>query len=331
MGRVRPCRMKGSVSIAKIAEQAGVTRMTVSLALRNHPRISAATRGRIHRLAAEMGYRPDPELGRLMERVRAGRGGVERPVMVMVTDFPEPMERRNPASPTWEGFVTRAEELGYEPREFWREPGMSGARAGKILRARGVRGVVFSALRDPGLPGEMDLSTFACAQIGNVIRRPGISRCTSDKYANTLLACEELWRAACRRIALVVPGHQEERVEHTFLSGYLVFHHTHRHSGWKYPLVDEGEWSSPRIARWVDAHRPDGIIAAYAGLESVLDDRAPAIALVNTESPAQRGINQRHDLIAAGAVDLVDAQLKRNLTGIPAEPKTMLVRGLWQG
>lgn len=326
--------MKSIVSMENIAQRAGVTRATVSLALRNHPRISEATRRKIRSLAEEMGYRPDPEMERLMTRVRQGRETAELPVMVLVTDFAKPLAEHSPTSATWRGFIHRAEELGYAPQEMWRTPDLTGARVARILRARGVRGVVFSALQDTRWLLKMDISCFACAQIGNVIRRPLMSRCTSDKYHNTIIAAQELWRLGCRRLALIVPKGQEERVEHTFLSGYLVFHHLHHHSGWKFPLVNESAWNGQRIAKWVAQHRPDGIIAAYPGLENALretlGDTIPLTAVVNVETPEQAGINQRHEAIAAGAVDLVDAQLRRNITGALAEPKTLLVRGIWQ-
>ncbi len=48
-----------TTSIKDIARAAGVSHSTVSRALSDSPLINAATRARIHRLAAEMGYSPD--------------------------------------------------------------------------------------------------------------------------------------------------------------------------------------------------------------------------------------------------------------------------------
>src|SRR5262245_17339141 len=57
-------------TLRTLARLAGVTSMTVSLALRNHPRISAATRQRLQALAAAHGYRPDPVVSKLMSHLR---------------------------------------------------------------------------------------------------------------------------------------------------------------------------------------------------------------------------------------------------------------------
>jgi len=55
-------RMTGRVTMRKVAQKAGVHVTTVSLALRNHPKLPLATRQRIRAVAERMGYRPDPAL-----------------------------------------------------------------------------------------------------------------------------------------------------------------------------------------------------------------------------------------------------------------------------
>ncbi|MCC5849787.1 MAG: LacI family DNA-binding transcriptional regulator [Verrucomicrobia bacterium] len=320
--------MSLDISLKHLAEAAGVSRTTVSLALRNHPRISLAMREKIQALAKEMGYVPNAEVSKVMGMIRESKESGDRPVLGMITDYDHPLRSQQPPSDTWLGFASRAAALGYSPEEFWVGDGkLSPRRLGDILHARGIRGFVFSALLDPSFAAQMDLSGFACASIGLTIHKPALHRSSSDKYANTLLACQKLWDRDCRRIALAVPFKQEDRVEYTFLSGYLIFHHLHRHKGWSVPIVDEGEWSPSRIADWVRKEKVDGLIAAYPGLEAFLPEIP--LARVNVMNGIGPGINQRHDRIAAGAVDLVDAQLRRNETGVPELPKLMMISGDW--
>ena len=329
--------MRKEVTLQQIAQAAGVTRATVSMALRNHPRISVATRKKVQALAEQLGYRPNAELSRLMGLLRETRSTRDRPVMVLVTDYDKPLARGT-GSRTWNGFKARADALGYIPEECWiHRDQLSPKRIVQILNTRAIRGVVFAALRDNTLPARMELSSFAVACVGSAIHQPLLHRSTSDKYLNTQLVCEQLWKQGCRRIALAVPKQQEERVEHTFLAGYLVFHHAHRHTGWRAPLVEESVWNPDRLVAWTKKQQPDGVVAAYAGLSSALagrhgvpKKRCPRVACVhmNPDSP-DMGVDQRDELIAAGAVDLVDAQLKRNETGIPDNAKTLLVRGVW--
>src|SRR4051812_821528 len=53
-------------TIRSLASEAGVSPMTVSLALRQSSEVSAATRQRILKLARTRGYRPDPQITKLM-------------------------------------------------------------------------------------------------------------------------------------------------------------------------------------------------------------------------------------------------------------------------
>ena len=59
---------------ADLEAMARVSAQAVSLALRNHPSIGEATRRRIHQVAQRAGYRPDPQVAKLMHHLRAGRG-----------------------------------------------------------------------------------------------------------------------------------------------------------------------------------------------------------------------------------------------------------------
>src|SRR3954469_11850761 len=67
--------MPDQPTMRSLAAEAGVTPMTVSLALRNSHRISAETRQRIIRLAAVRGYRPDPVISKLMHHLRSRSEG----------------------------------------------------------------------------------------------------------------------------------------------------------------------------------------------------------------------------------------------------------------
>ncbi|HMV50227.1 MAG TPA: LacI family DNA-binding transcriptional regulator [Blastocatellia bacterium] len=52
--------MKKKVTIRDVAAKLGLSAMTVSLALRDHPRIPAETKGRIRAAMDKLGYRPNP-------------------------------------------------------------------------------------------------------------------------------------------------------------------------------------------------------------------------------------------------------------------------------
>ena len=53
------------VTLRDVAERVGVSHVTISLALRNHPSIPVRRRKEVKRVAKQMGYQPDPLLSSL--------------------------------------------------------------------------------------------------------------------------------------------------------------------------------------------------------------------------------------------------------------------------
>ena len=128
-----------------IANEAGVSRNTVSLALRNEPQIPEHTRDRIKRIADRMGYKRDPILGEVMAGMRGRKREAMSRVLAVVNANPEKNAfRRHATIPTYlEGCERRAKELGYTLDPFWmHDPKISGKRFVSIFKARSIRGVL---------------------------------------------------------------------------------------------------------------------------------------------------------------------------------------------
>src|SRR5689334_12380435 len=105
---------------ADVARRAGVHRTTVSLALKGHPRIPAATRKRIRRIADQLGYMPDPMLSSLVayrsrNRPVAYRGSLAWLVSsALGFDWRDVPHFRN----SYSGALARARRCGFEIELF---------------------------------------------------------------------------------------------------------------------------------------------------------------------------------------------------------------------
>src|ERR1035437_9617752 len=104
------------VTLADVARKAGVHVTTVSLALRNHPRLPPHTRERIQALAKRLGYAPDPMLRALV----AYRGKVmlrqNPPTLAYVTNWNTRWGwKKVTAHPDFfAGALAKANELGFK-------------------------------------------------------------------------------------------------------------------------------------------------------------------------------------------------------------------------
>src|ERR1043166_871971 len=131
-------------TLKSVAERAGVTAATVSMALRNHPALRPETRERVQRIAREMGYRPNPMVATLMTQVRRRKRIEQRTTLAWITSWPTRNGWRE-SSPLFADYFAgasdRAHELGYQLEEIWaKEKGMTGRRLTGILQARNIRG-----------------------------------------------------------------------------------------------------------------------------------------------------------------------------------------------
>ncbi|MET0262103.1 MAG: LacI family DNA-binding transcriptional regulator, partial [Rariglobus sp.] len=219
--------MKGAQSsVHEVAEACGVSAMTVSRVFRNSPNVSAETRARVMAAAERLGYRPDPQVARLMELVRGHRAKKVRATLALIRD--ESADR----SPHETGcnyvrlddVKKRAAQYGYEVEEF--DPvraGISPKRLRKILETRGIRGVLVSVGSAESFGARFDYTGFAAATFGFGLTNPPLHRAGTNMTQGILSAVARLEARGYRRIGLAVSPWIEARSGHTYSGAWLHY------------------------------------------------------------------------------------------------------------
>ena len=129
------------MNVRHIAKLAGVSASAVSLALRDSPRISAATKEKVWRVAKETGYSPDAKIVDLMRHLRKPRAVRQQACFGVISfyDTLRPWLRSPHLARIHEGMLRRAAELGYRLEPLWlRAPGMTYRRFRSIIDARNI-------------------------------------------------------------------------------------------------------------------------------------------------------------------------------------------------
>lgn len=161
----------------EIAERAGVGRTTVSLSLRNHPKISEPTRLQIQKLAKEMGYRPNPLVAAHMAHIRALHPKSTSQCLAFLCNRSMAEIQTDAKTPVWkyfQGARDRAAELGFRLELFnLNAPEMTERRLSQILLARGIDGVIIGPLTEGGglVDKEFDWRSVASVMGGPASRR----------------------------------------------------------------------------------------------------------------------------------------------------------------
>ena len=128
-----------------IAAEAGVCVATVSLALRNHPSIPEATREEIREVAERLGYQPNPRVAELMGHIRRNRSAdaLGETAALVWTDRRKTAPGTSPQLEAFEQAVRDTlRENGVGLTVFTREPDQEVDQIGRVLRSRGIRGVI---------------------------------------------------------------------------------------------------------------------------------------------------------------------------------------------
>lgn len=332
--------------MSDIAKAAGVSKNTVSLALRGSPRVSDETRRRVEKATKAMGYRLNPTVAHLMAELRQNRSqGYQSTLALINAHENKNATTRHPTVPSYvKGCRQRAQQLGYQLDEFWlHEPDMPVSRWQSIFRARNIRGAVIVGLMQQNrLPSAMsDLwHEFPAVVTGVRTRDPALSFACSDQHTLALEAFEKAIALGYRRPALVLDGVIDELIEGRFSAGFLTGQSrflTQKDRTQPFYQVAAARKDRSHFQKWLGKNQPDVIFTLYHEVKRWLRElgmRVPQdIGLIQYEwrpdHEAWAGMDQRNDLVGEAAVDMLISMVHHNESGIPAYPRATMIGSRW--
>lgn len=328
-----------------VARKAGVSRNAVSLALRNDPSISAATRQRIHAIAKALGYQRNPIHGELMSQMRLKGYGRTQATLALINANRDPRAfTEHPTIPEYvKGCRRRAQQLGYPLDLFWLHQSDTGAsRWIEILEARGIRGILLVGLMKQNRLPEALLplfQRFPTVVTGVRTRDPALSFSCVDHHILALRAFEKALELGYRRPGLVLDGIIDELVEHRFSSGYRCGQEYLPNARRLRPFfqVDEARAHPRLFEAWLEREKPDVIFTLYNVVKYWLDKLGyhvpKKVGLIQLEWRANRpewaGMNQHNEVTGEAAIDMLIGMIHRGEAGIPEFPRATLIGPTW--
>ena len=344
------------ITLADIAREAKVHVTTVSLAMRNNPRLPRTTVERIQAIATRLGYQPDP----LLQALVAYRGRVmtrrNQPTLAYVTNWNTRFGwKQVTAHPQFHaGALAKAEELGFRLEHFWlREPGMTHARLNQILETRSITGLIIAShQREIDVALHLDWSRFSAVKIDYFPHQPELHNVTNNQCGIVRLAMQRLMAAGYRRIGFVMHRGWDHSVDHLWTAGFLceqanlapadripmlLFPAAHPVEAWM--AESQADIAAPAdvFKPWFRKHRPEVLISKASFVEpalAALGLRVPEdVAFVDVfredDSRRTAGVRQNHATVGALAVEILAGQLHHNKYGVPEIPTTTYVEGTW--
>ena len=333
------------IRLRDIAERAGVSRMTVSLALRGDPQVSKATQARVRGIALELGYQPNPKVSRAMAELAKSRHvEADERLTFLTSDAAEDGWRQwRHNVECFEGARLRAREYGYVLEPFWlRQPKTTPGKIARMLWSRGIEGVMVAPLggdyQTNGLRTfPFDWNRFSVVELAETLDEPRFDCARHDHFDGMLLALFSLERMGYRRIGLAMERILDVRTRHRWYSAYLLWKSVRNYTQ-ELPVHFYEHFDVGRLGRWANACRLDAVVSSRNQLHGELLQagvRVPedlGIAVLDRpvgERNGLSGISQNTAAIGSAAADLLLSLVRRGEKGIPEFPNQKICGGVW--
>jgi LacI family transcriptional regulator len=328
------------VTIAQVAEAVGVHKSTVSLALRNDPRVAGKTRERIMRAVAELGYVPDAHLSNLMGYLRriSSEQVAKHESIAYLTSESSPQNDihrmlffRNFRS----GVHGELGRLGYRMETFKLcDYAFNLKRVESVLKSRNIQGIVVAPPVEMDDLGAFNWDGFAAITLGYRLSQPKIHRVISDQMAAMSMAIEHMAKSGYKRIVFA----------------YAKGRDRHSRRRWSITLVGSRRLHPSLEDTFTYAGEPDDDFAAFFkqckadGLICMGPDYPNKLTAAGLNLPRDfgclllsadngpehfAGIEQEPQLLGKLAAQQIAGMLSRNEVGLPEVPFTLQVPPKW--
>lgn len=313
---------------------------TVSLALRNHPGISEATRKRVRLAARKLGYRPDPLLDAFNTHRLEVLPHKAPPVIAFVADFESraALEKARVHGEIWAGARAMAESLHCQIELFLlHRSQLTPERLHSILRARGIASLIIGACRPSTTRLAFEWPDYSAVKIESTqITAPLYGVCVDQRQA-ARLAVRSLRELGYRRIGLATTPATQPRQDDFARAGFLL-EQRRNPEGFFAPMIELSEDDrSDVMPKWIQKNRLDAVICDQSEMIQVLgahqlnvpEDVAFAGLNVAATQGEVAGIVADHTRVGGQAVEQVVSLLRTNQRGLPATASCTYVPVHW--
>ncbi|MEC7906408.1 MAG: LacI family DNA-binding transcriptional regulator [Verrucomicrobiota bacterium] len=314
-------------TLKDVALRAELSVAAVSMALRDHASIPESTCERVRKIAAELGYAPDPALSALAAHRNNLRVRSDFSVIGLISNWKERdgWTRLKSAQEVIEGAKARALQLGYTLQHLWAgEDGLSPKRFSQILKARGIRSIILAPFEEYENSFELDWDAFSVVTIEKPARYPHFHHIMQNQYSDYLLCWEKLRSRGYTRVGLVVRSDLADRASHQWEAAHSYAQSQTESRLDPIPILNLGKsQKADTIRTWLHRYRPQAVIsrcdyffeAAEAEGIEVPEDVAYVSLNISDDRSGVSGIYQHRKTMGATAIDVLNSLLQRNQRG----------------
>jgi LacI family transcriptional regulator len=324
----------GYVTMADVAQRCGVSTMTVSLALRNHPKVTKNRRDTIQTTAREMGYIPNPMFQALAKQRKQKR--LPETIVWLQNQSPERYRTSFRHRKIVEGAIAAAAEMGYKC-----EPILLGAaqwqnkQIEQVLKARGIRGLILGHSPENEFDIDIDWDRYALVAISGTFRAKEVHRVMNNLLYMVRLCLVELQKLGYKRIGLALTTESDDNAYKMASAAYAEYTLQQPLDQQVTPYIPAIP-DNPSLAQWIKNSKIDALISfgwdrtliEACGLAFPKDIGWAELSHIDTTGYVS-GIPFQGELLGRVAIQKVIQLLQNNHYGLPARPEQTLINGIW--
>lgn len=322
----------------EVAKEAGVSLMTVSLAMRNSPSISLATREKVREAAERVGYRPDPEVARLMGKLRSSRVA-SRSVVIALIDLQTSDLQHSYNLRLKEGVEKHLDRLGYGCACFkLRDYRDDVSKIVRVIRERGIIGcILLPSDRPITFSSKVNWDGISVVAATTSVLSPRFHRVGPNQVFNSMRVVEEMQLRGYTNIGAIFSESLERRQRHRYSIALAWYGHRDRILLLPDGIDDAQE--AKMIRDWVATHRVDVLFVQNASMVMrALQARkfgsgARQVGLVSlgtVEDSKVSSLDELPEFVGESAVSLLVGMMFNSETGVPATPRSTVVDGVFR-
>lgn len=336
-----------NTTLADIAAQAGVSKSTVSLALRGDKRITEATRIRVIQTANDLNYRPDP----LVARLAARRWKATRHTTNVALIFNKPIY--NPTNPEQgrdhalliDGINNTAKLLGYDVEQFALKDRPIDKSLLRTLLVRNVKGIIICRIVDSKPLMTLDWSGFSVVRcLASTTLSIPFDHIDGNPFESVASAYKIALEKGYKRIAFATFDEPESQDERMRQAAYTFFSSLNPIDA-KVPIfralpskTKTDHFSEQPFIDWIKRHRPDcligmnGIFSWWLQKNGYYQPRDIGfIALIDSSERLNLSrFEINYEKIGQLAMKTLDSSIRMNQCGPVDFPKSIFIDPIWR-
>ncbi len=316
------------VTVADVAQAAGVGTSTVSRALNGQGRVKEQTRRKVQQTAERLGYVPNPAVASLaaLRRTKSHEGTAGRellPIAILTRLSPNDHD----SSAERLSALGQGRGLRFETFNTLEKPFSDAARLGRMLYMRGFAGVVLRhIIVQPEWFADFPWQHFAMLSTDAAFRTVPITIVRASQFEDVLTCWTNLRAKGYSRIGAILPGRENGRLDNLRRLGaweecQASSTPEDRVPVYTFSVLDDKTLRD--IPRWIKEHRPQALLTLLSGtldkIEPLLEKPLPA-AVINGAGKRYPGLD-RDRSVEKETVRLMEQLIRASSYGLP--PRTI--------